>query len=217
MNTKQRSLIIITLLSISTFISGCDVIFGGGGPAATEAARLQQDLLARAAQTANAAATLTQAAKPTNTSTLTNTPPPTSTLTSTPTSAPTSTFTPTPAPKAITVGMNQRAVIGNVAITVIAVKADGKTGRMNVYVPMDIENLGKEPLTYNFSNFMLTDSSNKTVVADPNIPFAKTGPGTIASGQKVSPVVTFNVTFEPSQLNALIYISPFGTVTVLLR
>lgn len=207
MNTQYRSPIIITLLILSTFLSGCDVIFGGGGSAATEAAKLQQDLLARATQTAVAAAQLTAAAKPTLT--LTFTPAPSNTPTSTHTPIPTPTFTPTPAPQAVTGGMNQRIVLGNVALTVVAAKLDGG----NLYIPMKIENLGKDPLVYSFSNFTLIDSTNQTIVADPNIPFAKTGPGTIASGQAASPVVTF----KSSRLGALIYISPFGKIAVLLR
>lgn len=213
MNTQQRSLIIITLLIISTFISGCDVIFGGGGPAATEAAKLQADLLARATQTAIAAAQLTAAAKPTLTftpvpsNTPTNTPPPTLT----PTPAPTATFTPIPAPKEVTGGMNQRLVLGNIALTVMAAKLDSG----NLYVPVNIENHGKEPFVYNFSNFTLIDS-NQTIAADPNIPYAKTGPGTIASGQAASPVVTFKSSrFTAKPL--LIFRSVFGgVITVVL-
>ncbi len=204
MNTQQHSLIIvIALLLISTLITGCDVIFGGGGPAATEAAKLQADLLARATQTAVAAAQLTAAAKPT----LTFTPVPSNTPTNTPAPTHTPTLTATPTSVVINAGMNQRVVLGNIAINVIAAKFDSRNGTSHVAIV--VENLGKEPVNITATNFAVTTSDGKT------IPTNAMPPAAIAAGGRASIVPNFNVV--PAAKPVLLYRSTSGIVYVLLN
>jgi|GEM_PF-5344588 len=187
MNTKIHLIIIaIIFLIISTL--GCALTDIEDN--ATETARIQD------AMTKTAAA----AAKPSNTPTPTHTPSPTLTAT------PTLTLTPTLAPKEATGVMKQRIVLGDVAFTVLATKVYSGTA----FVAVKIENLGKEPLPYNFSNFTLIDPSNNTIVADPKMSDA----GTIAPGKTAS---SPNILFKSSQLGTLIYSLPFGSIKVPLR